>query len=81
MNGSQMTKKIWSSDVTIYYRWSNKSEKLKMKFEDVKGSNPNDSYRYACERILLTNEVLRKIDENGPILVILGGCAVFNFEE
>ena len=76
-----MTKKIWSCDVTIYYKWSNREDRLRIKFDDVKGSHPRVCYEKACDTIRLVNTAQKEKDENSPTMIILGGCAVFNFEE
>lgn len=76
-----MTKKIWSCDVTIYYKWSNREDRLRIKFDNVEGSNPNVCYQKACDTIRLVNMQQKEKDENSPTMTILGGCATFNFEE
>ena len=81
MKGSQMTKKIWSCDVTIYYKWSHRADRLRMKFENVEGSDPTVCYQKACDTIRIMNAAKKEEDENAPTIIILGGCAVFNFEE
>ena len=71
-NGSQMTKKIWSCDVVLWYATKEEPEKrLRMKFENVPGNIPNECYNKA---IVLLNEKVKEA-------TVLGGCATFNFEE
>ena len=76
VNGSQMTKKIWSCDVILHYKIAGYDDKtfLKKKFENVMGSNPNECYGKAVEML---KEQFK--EEEG--LEILGGSASFNFEE
>lgn len=72
VNGSQMTKKIWSCDVVLWYATKEEPEKrLRMKFENVPGNIPNECYNKA---IVLLNEKVKEA-------TVLGGCATFNFEE
>ncbi len=74
-----MTKRIWSCDVTIYYKWSHREDRLKMKFENVEGNTPLVCYQSACDSIGLIN---RELDEKDlPTMIILGGCTKYNFEE
>jgi hypothetical protein len=71
-SSSQMTKKIWSCDVVLWYATKEEPEKrLRMKFENVPGNIPNECYNKA---IVLLNEKVKEA-------TVLGGCATFNFEE
>jgi len=76
-----MTKKIWSCDVTIYFKWSNRADRLRIKFDNVEGSDPNVCYQKACDSIRMLNKLHKEKDEGQPTMIILGGCATFNFEE